>query len=261
MSRDVMKMALEALEAETAIDWECNSYHPKIWPAMAALRSALAQPEPDMPPWEDRPDEWTEACEEAHPMNAGSGEHWEAAMKMVGNRHSKYALVGLVAWLLHLAHSRPAPEPQGEPVAHYGIIDPDYARVFTIARCLAWAEGYALAMHGSFTRDLDMIATPWTDKPCEPAHLVNRIADAAKLKLKGGPPTKKPHGRLAWSMGFEGFGDPRWVDLSVVEPRPQRELTDEEIDAVAREIRAQEFGTMQESIRAFARAILAARKA
>ena len=43
-----------------------------------------------------------------------------------------------------------------EPVAHYGIIDPDYARVFTMARCLAWQEGYALAMHGGWHPDVPL---------------------------------------------------------------------------------------------------------
>ncbi len=107
----------------------------------------------------------------------------------------------------------PAPS-QSEPV--YGIFDPDYARVFTIARCLARTEGYALAMHGSFTRDLDLLAVPWTDHACEADHLVARIADACKLKPIGGPPSDKPHGRRAWTLLFPEFGDPRFIDLSVM---------------------------------------------
>ena len=42
----------------------------------------------------------------------------------------------------------------------YGILDPDYARFFSKARCTAHMDGYALAIHGSFTRDLDIIAIP-----------------------------------------------------------------------------------------------------
>lgn len=30
--------------------------------------------------------------------------------------------------------------PPEQPVV-YGIVDPDYARVFSMARCLAWSEG------------------------------------------------------------------------------------------------------------------------
>lgn len=110
-------------------------------------------------------------------------------------------------------------QPSSAP--HYGIIDPDYARVFTVARCLAWAEGYALAMHGSFTRDLDLIAVPWADTVCAPDHLIARIADAADLKVNGAAGTK-PHGRRAYTLLFKGFADPRWIDISVL-PRSQSE--------------------------------------
>jgi hypothetical protein len=102
----------------------------------------------------------------------------------------------------------------------YGIIDPDYARVFTIARLLAWQEGYALAMHGSFTRDLDLVAVPWTEKACEPAHLVSRILGACEfLREQHGNPGSKPHGRKVWTLIFSAFGDPRFVDLSIFPPR------------------------------------------
>jgi hypothetical protein len=102
----------------------------------------------------------------------------------------------------------------------YGVIDPDYARVYTIARLLAWQEGYALAMHGSFTRDLDLVAVPWTDKACEPEHLVRRILAACEetLREQHGNPGTKPHGRKVWTLIFSAFGDPRFVDLSIFPP-------------------------------------------
>lgn len=102
------------------------------------------------------------------------------------------------------------------------IDDPDYARVFTKARCLAWSEGYALALHGSATRDLDLLACPWTNDACEPDHLVNRIVDACELYLTV-PASAKPHGRLAYTLMFKGFGDPRFIDVSIM---PRREHHD-----------------------------------
>lgn len=108
----------------------------------------------------------------------------------------------------------------------YGIIDPDYARIFTIARTLAWSEGYAIAFHGSFTRDLDLVAIPWTDSACEPEHLARRIEQAADLKLNGHPPTQKPHGRLAFTLLLSTFADPRFVDLSVMPRLPQAPKAD-----------------------------------
>lgn len=122
-----------------------------------------------------------------------------------------------------------------EPPA-YGIIDPEYARVFTIARCLAWAEGYALAMQGSFTRDLDLLAVPWTDTACEPEHLARRIEEAAGLRIMH--PSKegeKPHGRLVWTLKFKTFGDPRFVDLSIM-PRLTPAAAPVAVDGLAREL-------------------------
>lgn len=99
--------------------------------------------------------------------------------------------------------------------APYGIIDPDYARIYTIARLLAWQEGYMLAMHGSFTRDLDLIAVPWTEKACEGDHLVRRILAANENLYEQGEPGIKPHGRKSYTLMFKKFGDPRFVDLSI----------------------------------------------
>lgn len=102
----------------------------------------------------------------------------------------------------------------------YGIIDPDYARIYTVIRCLAWQEGYAAMMHGSFTRDLDIVAVPWTDKVCEPEHLVRRVL-ASNLNLTEatpGNPGSKPHGRRVWTLMLPEFADPRFVDLSICPP-------------------------------------------
>jgi hypothetical protein len=103
----------------------------------------------------------------------------------------------------------------------YGIIDPDYARVFTMSRTLAWQEGYALLFHGSFTRDLDLIAVPWTAAACEPERLLRRVAAATDLNILTTDPGQKEHGRLAWTLTFKAFGDPRFVDFSIM-PRSRR---------------------------------------
>lgn len=99
----------------------------------------------------------------------------------------------------------------------FGIIDPDYARIYTKARIIAWQFGYALTMHGSYTRDLDLVMVPWTDH-CSPGiikHVVEKIAQATGTAVNG-PPRAKPFGRQAWTLALPGIDDPRWVDLSVV---------------------------------------------
>lgn len=120
---------------------------------------------------------------------------------------------------------------QGEPVAPeryapYGIIDPDYARVYTQARIIAWQYGYACLLHGSFTRDLDLLMAPWTEQARgNGEQILKLIAQACNLRFKDGEEdilkskadwSEKPHGRKACSLYFPRFGDCRWIDVSFV---------------------------------------------
>lgn len=104
---------------------------------------------------------------------------------------------------------------------HFGIIDPDYARIYTIGRCIAWQEGYSCCAQGSFTRDLDLLLTPWTDaaRP-DVSVLILRIAQACELTIVSDK-SEKPHGRFAWTLKMSRFGDPRFVDISAFEPKPR----------------------------------------
>ena len=101
------------------------------------------------------------------------------------------------------------------PAQVFGIIDPDYARIFTQARIVAWQYGYACLAHGSFTRDLDLLLVPWADRDVpEAGGVVGRIADVCGLKVQHGCPREKPHGRRAWPLMLPGLDEVRWVDLS-----------------------------------------------
>ena len=86
-----------------------------------------------------------------------------------------------------------------------------YPRAATRANQL----GYALSLHGSLQRDLDLIAVPWTDEACSARDLVAAICDEFDVQPNRsiGDPERKPHGRLAWSI-------PLWwgayIDLSVI---------------------------------------------
>lgn len=108
----------------------------------------------------------------------------------------------------------------------YGIIDPDYARVYTQARIVAWQYGYACVMHGSFTRDLDLLLVPWEDRAYENHdQLLKLIAQACDLRFRDGVEdiikakpeyTTKPHGRKSCSLFFTEPADRRWVDISIL---------------------------------------------
>tara|TARA_R110002072_G_scaffold35076_2_gene104179 strand:- start:28673 stop:28975 length:303 start_codon:yes stop_codon:yes gene_type:complete len=85
-------------------------------------------------------------------------------------------------------------------------------------------HGYLVAPHGSFARDLDLVAVPWTEDAKPPRDLIGAIAD--RLGFLGAEhqdePERKPHGRLAWSIVLSG---PAYLDVSVMP------LVDREVEA------------------------------
>jgi hypothetical protein len=137
----------------------------------------------------------------------GSDERWPVLEKMLHEPLERMARD------LHAAFTQSQAPIEGTP---YGIIDPDYARVFSIARCAAWAYGYSAVMHGSFTRDLDLLLVPWAETSCKAEHLVKHIAKLTQLEFVDKPPTEKPHGRMAYTLMFSTKGDPRFIDISVM---------------------------------------------
>jgi len=79
--------------------------------------------------------------------------------------------------------------------------------------------GYAIAVHGSLLRDIDLLAAPWTKEAQAPTTLLKAILEGVKLfdvgYLQAKKPTKKPHGRLAWVIHVGGT----YIDLSVMPRR------------------------------------------
>ncbi len=85
-------------------------------------------------------------------------------------------------------------------------------------------QGYAVAVHGSGVRDLDLIAVPWTEPlAVTPLMVADMIARAIPAQIKG-KPEQKPHGRIGfvlipmWSRGFDTW----YIDLSVMPRRRHR---------------------------------------
>lgn len=105
--------------------------------------------------------------------------------------------------------------------------DPSLAPAFAAlypTLCKAAREyGYALAIHGTLQRDMDLIAVPWTDTAMPSDELVEALigvsdgwiihrAEGNDLN-DGTSPKQKPHGRVAWSIYIsEGV----YLDLSVM---------------------------------------------
>ncbi|HEY1956672.1 MAG TPA: hypothetical protein VGH28_13725 [Polyangiaceae bacterium] len=89
-------------------------------------------------------------------------------------------------------------------------------------REVARQHGYALAVHGSLERDIDLIAVPWRDHPTSAEALIDGLFAVIKAVVhatwSGGrdekpPAEQKPHGRLAWSIVCGGGP---YFDISVM---------------------------------------------
>lgn len=93
--------------------------------------------------------------------------------------------------------------------------------------------GYAIAVHGSMARDLDLVAIPWTENAVSAERLMLHLIAASDGRLRNGgrklpdgtwetvhasEPTKKPHGRLAWSIHIGHAG--MYIDISVMPLAP-----------------------------------------
>lgn len=92
-----------------------------------------------------------------------------------------------------------------------GALYPDLAKVFV-------QHGYALAVHGSLARDIDLIAVPWDDNPSSVKEIIEAVNNTFAVKIVG-EPEQKNHGRIAYTLAL-GFGECS-IDLSfLLTPNP-----------------------------------------
>lgn len=126
-----------------------------------------------------------------------------------------------------------AEKPRAFRASFYSWIIP---RVTEIAR----ERGYALGVHGSLGRDLDLVAVPWVDYAKSAEELIEAIrADLGGIIIESGTkggrynpttggfdeviitnPSSKPHGRLAWNIHLECGA---FLDVSVMPLAPPRD--------------------------------------
>ncbi len=87
-----------------------------------------------------------------------------------------------------------------------------YAWVYWWLVPLARERGYALTLHGSMSRDLDVVAVPWTDQAVTGEELINALASYVP-GWRRTDVTAKPHGRMAYQILLGGGA---YVDVSVM---------------------------------------------
>ena len=102
-----------------------------------------------------------------------------------------------------------------------------YEKLIGPLREVARQHGYAIGVHGSLARDIDLIACRWRDFASQPVCLAEAIrakaeeicgyaelgAHERQWFFVAGCPGSKPHGRLVWSIHLGGGP---YIDLSVM---------------------------------------------
>lgn len=112
-------------------------------------------------------------------------------------------------------------------IATRAFVDAFLGEVLDDMRLAARGCGYALAVHGTRARDIDMIAVPWTEQADEPKLLVQRLCGVLAGKLGRALSqcddnwSDKPHGRQAVTIIMPGAMAPE-IDLSIM-PRTGKE--------------------------------------
>ena len=105
----------------------------------------------------------------------------------------------------------------------HGYIAGAFAAFLPILQEKVRPLGYALAVHGSMNRDLDLIAVPWDEGAVATAQDVHDVIFAATSpyhsKNKKHGPEKKPHGRIAWVIPLHAGVA---IDLSVMPRKIKR---------------------------------------
>jgi hypothetical protein len=77
--------------------------------------------------------------------------------------------------------------------------------------------GYAVALHGSVKRDLDVVAVPWTEDAVSADRLLREFANVTGGYYRHQKPAKKPHGRIAYALVLDNAGgDAVYIDVSVM---------------------------------------------
>jgi len=101
---------------------------------------------------------------------------------------------------------------QGNP-AFYAVLYPSMKEA-------AVSCGYALSIHGSMARDMDLIAVPWVEDPKPVSTLVfelnKRLGNTVWSEHNLTNKQTKPHGRISYTLSIGGDW---FIDLSVIPPK------------------------------------------
>jgi hypothetical protein len=113
---------------------------------------------------------------------------------------------------------------EDRPCSHVQMTREYYRVLIRPLRHVAHRYGYAIGVHGSLKRDIDLIAAPWRISPSSAASLIEGLREAAEkiigfaeIREETRYPERKPGGRLAWSIYLVPREcDGPYLDISVL---------------------------------------------
>ena len=92
---------------------------------------------------------------------------------------------------------------------------PLYAIWYPTLSEIARKNGYALAIHGSLARDMDLILVGWTNNVKSVRTVIHKFCEI--LNCKSLPPIKKPLGRERYRLFFDTKEyDGAYLDVSCI---------------------------------------------
>lgn len=104
---------------------------------------------------------------------------------------------------------------------------PIYIGIYPELAELCRVHGYALAVHGSLSRDFDLICIPWVKYPSTPQILIDDIVNTFALTQIGNSSTKE-HGRIVYTISIS-FGE-CFIDLSIMPTMNNEEVCQKNVN-------------------------------
>ena len=107
---------------------------------------------------------------------------------------------------------------------------PIYASMYQDLAEICREHGYALAVHGSLARDLDIVAVPWAPLVSAPNKVVEALTRRFALRQTDEGMTRGHWGRMIYTLIFDsGFGE-TFLDLSFMPAWGSKETSPESQD-------------------------------
>lgn len=103
-----------------------------------------------------------------------------------------------------------------------------YATIWESIRKIVYEHGWGAGLHGSLSRDMDIIAIPWSEDAINADTLIDIIIEKCfenNILAKYGKQVirnSKPHGRICYAIPIT---EELYLDISIMDPRENNNNT------------------------------------